>query len=166
MEIVTAARSYNMSRVRGDVDTLLERRLASKLRTLRVRGSRRRCQVHAGRPDFCFHAAKVAVFVDGCFWHWCPIHFKLPKTRTAFWRKKLSDNRTRDRRQTQQLRAEGWTVIRVWNHDLRTIASAERAAERIARALQGRVATPLRRASAVPSRGEKLDVLARRCRLA
>lgn len=138
--IVSTARSYNMSRVRGDIDTLLERRLASVLQTLRVRGCRRRCQEHAGRPDFCFHSAKVAVFVDGCFWHWCPIHFRLPKTRMAFWRKKLSDNRARDRRQTRQLRAGGWTVVRVWNHDLKTIAGAERAAGRIVRALRARAA--------------------------
>jgi DNA mismatch endonuclease Vsr len=91
---VPPSRSYNMARVRGDMETRLERRLASAFWAAGVRAYRRRCKKHLGRPDFCFHRARVAVFVDGCFWHWCPVHFSLPATRADFWKKKLSDNRS------------------------------------------------------------------------
>jgi DNA mismatch endonuclease (patch repair protein) len=130
-----------MARVRGDTDTRLERRLASFLWREGTRDYRRRCKEHQGRPDFCFHTARVAVFVDGCFWHWCPVHFKLPATRVDFWKKKLSANRIRDRRQTRQFRESGWTVIRIWNHDIKTEAGTHRAITRIIRALRMRTAS-------------------------
>jgi DNA mismatch endonuclease (patch repair protein) len=126
-----------MARVRGDTDTDIERRLASLLWGRGIRGYRRRCKTHVGRPDFCFHTAAVALFVDGCFWHCCPIHFKLPATRVGFWESKLLANKARDRRQTRQLRRAGWTVIRLWNHDLKTDTGMRRAIERISEALRG-----------------------------
>lgn len=68
--------------------------------------------------DIVFPSHKVCVFVDGCFWHGCPIHFRVPKTHTAWWREKINDNRRRDGRQTAQLREKGWLVVRVWEHEL------------------------------------------------
>jgi len=129
-------RSYNMARVRGDKSTRLERRLASSLWNEGVRYYRRRCIRHVGRPDFCFHRQKVAIFVDGCFWHWCPLHFKLPSSRVEYWKKKLADNRARDRKQARQLRKSGWTVIRIWNHDLKTDIGTLRAVRRIIRVVR------------------------------
>lgn len=70
------------------------------------------------RPDFVFPRLRVAVFVDGCFWHGCPKHATWPKTRAAFWKAKIEGNRARDRRVNRELRKRGWTVVRVWEHEL------------------------------------------------
>ncbi|HOI55618.1 MAG TPA: very short patch repair endonuclease [Phycisphaerae bacterium] len=69
--------------------------------------------------DIAFLGAKVAVLVDGCFWHGCPEHATYPKTNTAYWLPKLKENKNRDRRQTARLEAAGWTVVRVWEHECR-----------------------------------------------
>lgn len=69
------------------------------------------------RPDIVIEGGKVAVFVHGCFWHSCPIHATLPKTNTAWWIQKLEANRRRDRRAFRTLRSNGWSVLRVWEHD-------------------------------------------------
>lgn len=71
------------------------------------------------RPDFVFPRLRVAVFVDGCFWHGCPQHATWPKTRASFWLAKISGNKARDRRVNRELRKLGWIVIRIWEHDLR-----------------------------------------------
>lgn len=67
-----------------------------------------------------FPGPRVAVFVDGCFWHGCPDHYVAPRTSLAFWRKKLRDNVDRDRRQTLILERDGWTVVRLWEHEIYT----------------------------------------------
>jgi len=72
-----------------------------------------------GRPDFVFPKLKIAVFVDGCFWHGCPRHATQPKTNAAFWREKIAANKARDRRVNRELRERGWSVLRVWEHELR-----------------------------------------------
>jgi DNA mismatch endonuclease (patch repair protein) len=71
------------------------------------------------RPDFIFPRLRVAVFVDGCFWHGCPKHATQPKTNAKFWRDKIAGNKSRDRRVNSALRKRGWTVVRVWEHELR-----------------------------------------------
>ena len=71
------------------------------------------------KPDFVFQKLKVALFVDGCFWHGCPKHATWPKTRAAFWLAKIVGNKARDRRVNSALRKRGWTVVRVWEHELR-----------------------------------------------
>lgn len=68
------------------------------------------------RPDIAFTRRRVAVFVDGCFWHGCPAHGQIPATNTSFWAAKLAANVDRDRRQDQLLAAAGWHVVRVWEH--------------------------------------------------
>ena len=70
------------------------------------------------RPDFIFPRLHVAVFVDGCFWHGCPKHATQPKTNATFWRDKITGNKARDRRVNRTLSATGWTVLRVWQHQL------------------------------------------------
>ena len=67
----------------------------------------------AGRPDFSFQNQKVAVFVDGCFWHGCPKCFQLPKQNRALWKAKIEGNRKRDRLVNGRLRRLGWKVIRI-----------------------------------------------------
>lgn len=68
------------------------------------------------RADLVFPRLKVAVYVDGCFWHSCPIHATLPKTNTDWWREKLAGNRRRDRITDAQLHAAGWRTVRIWEH--------------------------------------------------
>lgn len=72
-----------------------------------------------GKPDIVFVAKKVAIFIDGCFWHKCPIHYKLPKTNTEFWKGKIDLNVARDREVENKLVALGWTVIRLWEHEVK-----------------------------------------------
>ncbi len=72
-----------------------------------------------GTPDFYFPAAKVAVFIDGCFWHGCPRCGHIPKTNTAFWKAKIARNEDRDKRTTYELRHQGIKVIRVWEHAIK-----------------------------------------------
>lgn len=68
------------------------------------------------RPDIVFTARKVAVFVDGCFWHSCPVHGRQPTTNEWYWSPKLQRNVERDRRADEALRAAGWQVTRIWEH--------------------------------------------------
>jgi len=84
------------------------------------------------KADIVFRPKKVAVFVDGCFWHGCPHHGTKPKTNADYWHAKINRNVERDRLNELQLRAAGWTVIRVWEHESPTDAVAT-----IVRALSG-----------------------------
>jgi DNA mismatch endonuclease (patch repair protein) len=70
------------------------------------------------RPDFVFRQVRLAFFVDGCFWHGCPKHETKPKNNRAFWQRKLSGNKARDRLVNQTLRRAGWRVIRIWECSL------------------------------------------------
>jgi DNA mismatch endonuclease (patch repair protein) len=81
--------------------------------------------------DLLFARARVVVFVDGCFWHACPKHATWPKRHGPWWREKLAANMTRDRRQRNALRANGWRVVRVWAHE-----DPAAAARRVLRALE------------------------------
>jgi DNA mismatch endonuclease, patch repair protein len=87
----------------------------------------------AVRPDIVFTRRRIAVFVDGCFWHGCPRHGSWPRANEAFWREKIQTNRERDRRQDRALREAGWKVVRVWEHE-----SIEDALARIQHVLEGR----------------------------
>ncbi len=66
--------------------------------------------------DIAFTRHRLAVFIDGCFWHGCPVHFVTPKTRTSFWLAKIAANRARDLESTRDLESAGWTVRRYWEH--------------------------------------------------
>ncbi|MEU8089305.1 very short patch repair endonuclease [Micromonospora chalcea] len=81
--------------------------------------------------DIAFTRVKLAVFVDGCFWHGCPQHATWPKANAAWWEAKILKNRERDRETTRQLEGAGWTVIRIWEHE-----SAESAAGRLVDAVR------------------------------
>lgn len=71
-----------------------------------------------GRPDIVFPAARVAVFVDGCFWHGCRHHMVKPKTRSGFWKRKIDRTRRRDAEVRSVLENQGWTVLRFWEHEI------------------------------------------------
>ena len=124
-----AKRSEVMSRIRsrGNQDT--ELRLRAVFRAQGITGWRRQVAVrYSGsekppvrksvRPDFIFRAQKVAIFVDGCFWHGCPQHFRRPQTRQKFWDAKIARNQARDAEVTQGLKKSGWRVLRLWEHEL------------------------------------------------
>lgn len=112
-----AKRSQVMSRIRGRGNKETEVALARLLRQNKITGWRRHYRI-IGRPDFAFPMLKLAVFVDGCFWHGSPRHSNLPVNNSAFWRKKLSANKARDRRVNQTLRKAGWRIVRIGEHDL------------------------------------------------
>lgn len=76
-------------------------------------------QALPGRPDIVFVGAKVAVFVDGCFWHGCPEHGHQPKSRLEYWGPKIERNRRRDAEANAALSAMGWRVLRFWEHQIR-----------------------------------------------
>lgn len=88
-------------------------------RELHRRGLRYRVNVPdlPGRPDIALTRARIAVFVDGCFWHGCPDHAVAPRANAAWWRSKLDANVTRDRRTDERLQELGWSVIRAWEHE-------------------------------------------------
>jgi DNA mismatch endonuclease (patch repair protein) len=104
-------RSKIMAAVRSRGNTTTELPLGKLLWAAGLRGYRKHWKV-PGKPDFAWPSRKIAVFVDGCFWHGCSCKY-LPRTNTEFWRNKIETNKRRDRRVTRSLRREGWTVIRV-----------------------------------------------------
>lgn len=126
--LTVAARSALMAKVRGRGNATTEGALARVFRAegyagwrrqVALRGVRRDGSAWRVRPDFVFRARRVAVFVDGCFWHGCPRHGTRPSGHRAFWLKKLRANQARDRRNTRDLRAAGWRVVRLWEHELK-----------------------------------------------
>ena len=131
-----AKRSQIMSRVRGQGNERTELALASLLRRSGLSGWRRNQPVF-GKPDFVFRQQRLAVFVDGCFWHACPVHASKPVTNRAFWRKKLARNKARDRLVNRTLRKAGWRVLRIWQHELKR-DNESRCVPRIRRALAER----------------------------
>jgi DNA mismatch endonuclease, patch repair protein len=121
-----------MGRANRARDTSPELMLRKELhrRGLRYRVHRRPVPAVRATADIVFGPARVAVFVDGCFWHRCPQHSVMPKQNGEWWRSKLEGNVARDRRDDRVLDEQGWRVIRVWEHE-----DPEAAADRIARAL-------------------------------
>ncbi|MGZ5026320.1 MAG: very short patch repair endonuclease [Methylobacter sp.] len=109
-------RSRCMSNIKGkNTQPELQLRKALWAKGLRYR-------VHAaliGRPDIVFPKQRLAIFVDGCFWHGCPIHGTKPVTHADFWENKIKGNLERDRRVTSQLTELGWIVIRIWAHEIK-----------------------------------------------
>lgn len=112
-----AKRSEVMSGIRGKGNKDTEVALAKLFRANGITGWRRHYPI-AGRPDFAFPKLKLAVFVDGCFWHGCLKHGVQPKGNKQFWLTKLEANKTRDLKVNRLLRASGWRVLRIWEHDL------------------------------------------------
>src|ERR1017187_8641748 len=100
---------------KGNKDT--ELKLISIFRANGISGWRRNQKI-LGKPDFVFRRERLAVFVDGCFWHGCRWHCRKPKSRTDFWIPKIARNRARDREVSKTLPRLGWRVHRIWEHSL------------------------------------------------
>lgn len=90
------------------------------------------------RADIVFTRARVAVFIDGCFWHGCEIHYQSPRANSEFWLQKRSQNQRRDNETDRILQEQGWTVLRFWEHEDPTlVAEAIRLAVQVGRESQG-----------------------------
>ena len=89
----------------------------------------------AGKPDIVFSTARVAIFVDGCFWHGCPDHSRSPKTNAEYWGPKIEKNILKDATATLSLVRDGWLVIRLWEHQIKD--DVEGCAIKIARVVHG-----------------------------
>jgi DNA mismatch endonuclease, patch repair protein len=117
-ESVSLVRSRTMAAIKGKHPKTTE----VALRMLFVRSGITGWRLHArhlpGKPDFYFPRSKVAIFVDGCFWHGCPRCGHIPKTRRPFWRMKIARNQQRDRVNARILKGRGIAVMRIWEHSL------------------------------------------------
>ncbi len=110
-------RSALMSSIKGKGNKDTELALITLFRRHRITGWRRNQKVF-GKPDFTFREKRLAVFVDGCFWHGCPRCYRRPESNRKFWDAKIARNRERDREVSRELRRLGWRVLRIWEHDL------------------------------------------------
>ncbi|HEX7858995.1 MAG TPA: very short patch repair endonuclease [Verrucomicrobiae bacterium] len=126
-------RSEVMSLIRSKGNKATELRLIRFFRTNGITGWRR-LQKLPGKPDFVFRAARLCVFVDGCFWHGCPRCYRRPGSNKKYWDEKVLRNRSRDRVVTYQLRNDGWRVVRLWEHQLKP---GSKAVAQILRSLSG-----------------------------
>jgi DNA mismatch endonuclease (patch repair protein) len=132
----SAKRSAVMALIRGSGNKDTELRMIMLFRAHGINGWRRNAKVF-GKPDFIFPTRRIAVFVDGCFWHrhpGCKFCYT-PKSRMDFWLPKFERNVARDQLVTRTLRKLGWKVIRVWQCELRA-RNASRTLERLQRALR------------------------------
>jgi DNA mismatch endonuclease (patch repair protein) len=112
-----AKRSEVMSRIRSRGNKATELAAIKFFRRNHIIGWRRQQPIF-GNPDFIFPKLRLAVFVDGCFWHGCPKHETKPKNNRTFWRRKFSRNKKRDVLVTRTLRQASWRVLRIWEHEL------------------------------------------------
>lgn len=112
-------RKRTMRAVKGK-QTGPERRLRAMLAGMRVSGWCVNYRDAPGNPDIAFPAQRIAIFVDGCFWHACPIcNRPLPQNNQEYWERKIRRNQERDRRYDAELESLGWRVLRIWGHEMR-----------------------------------------------
>ena len=114
-----AERSYVMSRIRSSGNRTTEIRFLRYCRRYGIKGWKRGSKLF-GKPDFVFSERKLAVFVDGDFWHGNPKTHRTPKSNAEYWTKKIHANKRRDRLVNRTLKAQGWQTFRVWESDLRS----------------------------------------------
>ena len=120
-----------MSAIRGKHNRSTELRLRMALVKAGVRGWKLHPEKLPGRPDFYFEKSKIAIFVDGCYWHWCPKCGHIPKTRTAFWEAKIKRNQERDKMKNLELRKLGTKSLRIWEHELKDKKNLDKIIEKL-----------------------------------
>lgn len=128
-----AVRSRIMAAIHPRGNTTTELAMGRLLTAAGIRGYRKHWPIE-GKPDFAWPRLKVALFVDGCFWHACPYCHKPPESNLKYWRSKLDRNKTRDKKVSNRLRARGWSVLRIWECQVRRGLGAAK----VARALDNR----------------------------
>jgi len=116
-KVTEEQRSYNMSRIRSSENESTEIKMLNLFRQYGITGWRRYYPIY-GKPDFVFRKERVAIFVDGCFWHGCKKCYQKPKHNAEYWEEKLKRNKKRDKEVNKTLQDKGWTVIRIWEHSL------------------------------------------------
>ena len=145
-----AARSRIMAKVKSAHNRSTEKIVRASLVARGARGWRMHARDLPGCPDFVFDREKVAVFVDGCFWHGCPRCYRRPQSSRAYWDAKIAANKRRDRLAAARLRRMGWSAIRVWEHSLKDLAAAM---ARIMRKIDARGESKIKARRAVRRRG-------------
>lgn len=129
------SRSRVMAAVRSR-RTRPEREVEILLRTAGIRHLRRNFRALPGCPDFVIRSARLVVFVDSCFWHGCRWHCRRPATHREYWDRKIARNADRDRFVNSLLKGMGWSVIRIWEHQLRGALGRAKVISRVTSAVQ------------------------------
>ena len=111
-------RSITMSKIRSKGNLSTELKMVELLKSSGIHGWRRH-QKLVGRPDFIFRDKKIAVFIDGCFWHGCARCFIKPKSNVKYWFAKIARNKDRSKEVNRELKGHGWTVLRFWEHSFK-----------------------------------------------
>ncbi|MFC1789648.1 very short patch repair endonuclease [Patescibacteria group bacterium] len=115
MDVLTKKqRSYCMSQIKSS-GTVIEKYFRQYLKKKGLRGYLNNAKI-TGRPDLYFPREKIAIFIDGCFWHKCPKCYKKPRSNVKFWNKKIKDNKRRDKNVNKILKKKGIRVLRFWEH--------------------------------------------------
>lgn len=112
-----ARRSQCMAAIRSRGNKSTELKLVAIFRAYDITGWRRNSTL-PGKPDFVFRSQRLAVFVDGCFWHGCARHYRQPNSNVLYWKNKIARNIARDRKCRNELSKRGWRVLRIWEHEL------------------------------------------------
>ena len=112
--LTKSKRSYVMSRIKGK-DTKPELYISKVLKIMHFTYQPKGIY---GRPDFANKKAKIAIFIDGCFWHGCPKHYVNPKSNIGYWIPKINRNIERDKEVNRHLESNGWKIIRLWEHSI------------------------------------------------
>jgi len=110
-------RSKIMSKIRSK-NTKPEISLRKTLWHSGYKGYRLNYKKAPGKPDICYVGKKISIFVDGCFWHGCPLCYKKPSSNKKYWSKKLKENKERDKRVDGKLKKQGWVVLRFWECEI------------------------------------------------
>jgi len=111
-------RSQIMAKVKGRGNKSTELKLIKYFKEYGIKGWRRKYPL-SGKPDFVIPKARLAIFVDGCFWHGCKEHCRLPATNREYWVAKIDSNIKRDKKINKDLEGKKWLVIRIWEHELK-----------------------------------------------
>jgi DNA mismatch endonuclease, patch repair protein len=111
-------RSKRMALIRSTGNKATELKFAALLQAAGIKGWRRNSSL-PGKPDFVFREGRLAIFVDGCYWHGCPEHCRMPQTNVTYWRRKIALNKRRDLHARRALGHAGWRVLRIWEHELK-----------------------------------------------
>jgi DNA mismatch endonuclease (patch repair protein) len=128
-------RRKTMQAVKGKA-TSLERRLSAMLAGMGLKGWEKNVGDVPGKPDIVFAHERLAIFIDGCFWHGCPdCRRRLPQTNRQYWVRKINRNVALAKANNRRLRTNGWTVIRIWEHELNKPTSTEKIRVKIKKAL-------------------------------
>lgn len=116
---VSLTRSKQMGSVKGKGNKTTEKRLRYALVSAGITGWKVQPKHIIGNPDFIFKKEKLAIFVDGCYWHGCPKCGHVPKTRSEFWKAKIDRTKQRDKEKAMLLEEEGYIIVRFWEHELK-----------------------------------------------